>query len=110
VKSLHRKFHGVDHSRVTVYDWPDPVGRLKKVGLLKAFTYGIPKGLASPEKSRCLWRHEFGDHGEWGHGPVSGDRGYPQKYMPQLLVDTKGHYYIKRRRGNRYVVTEWIYW
>lgn len=110
MNNLHRKFHNCDPSKMTVWEWPDPVGRLTPLGRLQALTYKIPPWLKSPEKDRYLWHHEFGDHGERGHGPVGESGNYPIKYMPLLQIDTRGHLFIKRMPGNKFYVTDWLYW
>lgn len=112
VNSLHNRFHNCGPSKVTVFEWPDIVGRRTDVGRIVALTYKIPAGLRSPEKNKYLWHHEFGDHGERGHGPVSsrGAGNYPTKFMPMLQRDQAGNYYIKRMPGNKFYVTDWLYW
>lgn len=110
VLSLHRRFHNADAQRATTFEWPDPVGKKRPLGRIVALTYKIPKGMKSPQKGRYLWKHEFGDHGERGHGPVRGSGHYPEKLMPLLQVDQAGNMFIKRMPGNRYYVTDWLYW
>lgn len=110
VRRLHKKFHNCPNEKAEVFEWPDPVGRRHNVGRIVSLTYSIPKGLRSPEKKRYRWHHEFGDHGERGHGPVRGSGNYPKKYMPMLQEDEAGNLYIKRMPGNKYYVTDWLYW
>lgn len=110
VDKLHRRFHNCGPTKVTMWEWPDKKGRLKDVGRIVALTYSIPQGLRSPDKAKYLWHHEFGDHGERGHGPVRGSGNYPQKYMPTLQEDRAGNLYIKRMPGNKFYVTDWLYW
>lgn len=109
---VYRQFHNTAPQRATVYDRPDPVGRLQEVALIKSLTYVVPQWMKSPEKRGVQWVHAFGDHGEEGHGPVDarGEKVYPTKLMPALLEDSVGNIYVKRRPGNRYDVTKWIYW
>lgn len=110
VLSLHRRFHNADAQRATTFEWPDPTGTKRTLGRIVSLTYKIPKGMKSPEKGRYLWKHEFGDHGERGHGPVRGSGHYPEKFMPLLQVDQADNLFIKRMPGNRYYVTDWLYW
>jgi hypothetical protein len=110
VEKLHKKFHKTKSNKSKVYEWPDIEGDLIEVGRIVSLTYTVPKWLRSPGKNGYRWHHEFGDHGERGHGDVRESGNYPQKFMPLLLKDEKGNYYIKRVRGNRYYVTDWLYW
>jgi hypothetical protein len=110
IASLHKKFHNAAPSKASVYEWPDPKGGMRTIGRISALTYAIPPGLRSPEKNKYLWHHEFGDHGERGHGPVRDSGNYPQKYMPLLQIDSAGNLYIKRMPGNKFYVTDWLYW
>lgn len=110
IKKLHREFHDAAPQSCQQYEWPDVVGKLEPVGRIVALTYRIPKGLKSPQKDQYLWHHEFGDHGERGHGTARGSGNYPEKYMPMLLIDEAGNLYIKRMKGNRYYVKKWLYW
>lgn len=107
---IHRQFHNVDPTRADLFEWPDPVGRKRDVGKVVSLLYTIPPWLRSPEKDKYRWNHEFGDHGERGHGPVRGSGNYPEKYMPTLQVDDAGNLYFKRNPGNKYYVTDWLYW
>jgi hypothetical protein len=109
---VFRQFHGHAPRQATVYDRPDPVGGLHEAALIKSLTYVVPEWIHSPEKRGVKWVHAFGDHGEEGHGPVDtrGEKVYPTKLMPMLLEDRAGNIYVKRRPGNRYDVTKWIYW
>lgn len=108
--SAHKRFHNANPSKAEVYEWPDVEGKLQPVGRIVSLTYRIPPGLKSPEKNKYLWKHEFGDHGERGHGTVRGSGNYPESLMPMLLIDEKGDLYIKRMPGNKYYVTDWLYW
>ena len=110
--SVFKQFHNHAPQRATVYDRPDPVGGLEQVALIKSLTYVVPQWIPSPEKRGYKWVHAFGDHGESGHGPIDarGEKVYPQHLMPALLEDARGSIYVKRRPGNRYDVTKWIYW
>jgi hypothetical protein len=110
IQGVHRKFHGVSPQKFNTYVWPDAVGKLTPVGLIVSLIYDIPPGLRSPGKVRYQWNHEFGDHGERGHGRVSGQGNYPEKLMPLLVKDQKGNLFIKRRPGNKFYVTDWLYW
>lgn len=110
IRTRHRRFHGVPATKATVFDWPDKEGRLRDVGRIVSLTYEIPKGLKSPEKGRYRWRHAFGDHGEAGHGRVKGRKRYPVRFQPMLQVDEEGHLFIKRMPGNKFYVTDWLYW
>lgn len=110
VEALHRQFHNSDPTRLTYWEWPDPKGKLTNVGLIQALTYSIPSWLRSPDKKKYLWHHEFGDHGERGHGPVRGSGHYPDTYKPLLQIDEAGNLFIKRRKGNKFYVTDWLYW
>ena len=109
---VFKQFHNSAPKQATVYDRPDPVGGLREVALIKSLTYVVPEWIHSPEKRGVKWVHAFGDHGESGHGPIDarGEKVYPTKLMPALLEDSRGHIYVKRRPGNRYDVTKWIYW
>ncbi len=70
-----------------------------------------PRHIPSLQKRHSRWVHEFGDHGESGHGAHDGRiKGYPTKLMPMLCRDSAGNFFIKRKPGNKYDVTEWIYW
>jgi hypothetical protein len=107
---LHKQFHNCPPAAANVYEWPDPRGEKRSVGRIVAVTYKIPKGMKSPKKGKYLWRHEFGDHGERGHGPAGNSGNYPEKFMPLLQQDRAGNLYIKRVPGNKFYVTSWIYW
>lgn len=110
VKELHKKFHNKSSDKSTVYEWPDAVGKKEHVGRIVSITYTVPKWLRSPGKNGYQWHHEFGDHGERGHGDVRESGNYPQKYMPVLQKDSNGTLYIKRMPGNKYYVRDWLYW
>ena len=110
VKKIHKKFHNTDVQKSKTYEWPDIKGKLTEVGRIVSLTYTVPAFIRSPDKKGYRWHHEFGDHGERGHGDVRDSGNYPQKFMPLLLKDVKGNYYIKRMRGNKYYVTDWLYW
>ena len=110
IKKIHKKFHKVDSNKSKMYEWPDIRGKLTEMGRIVSLTYVVPKSLRSPGKNGYRWHHEFGDHGERGHGDVDDSGNYPVKYMPMLQKDSKGNYYIKRMPGNKYYVTDWLYW
>lgn len=110
VTKLHKQFHNAGPTKATRFTWPDPVGRKTDVGRIVALTYAIPKGLESPDKKNYLWHHEFGDHGERGHGPVRSSGHYPVSLMPMLQKDSRGNLFIKRMKGNKFYVTDWLYW
>lgn len=110
VTKLHKQFHNTGPTKATKFTWPDPVGRKTDVGRIVALTYSIPQGLESPDKKNYLWHHEFGDHGERGHGPVSDSGNYPVSLMPMLQKDSRGNLFIKRMKGNKFYVTDWLYW
>jgi hypothetical protein len=110
VAALHRKFHDAPPRRAVSYELPDVVGPLREVGLIKSISYVVPENVASPSKRGANWVHAFGDHGEEGHGPVTREKKYPTSLMPSLVTDRRGNLFIKRRKGNKYKVTEWIYW
>ena len=117
VRRIHREFHESAPQRAVVFDWPDRVGKLRLVGLVRVISYIVPASVKSPGKRQpdggpILWVHAFGDHGESGHGSVDGTREkkYPPRLMPALVQDEAGHLYIKRRPGNRYNVSKWMYW
>lgn len=106
----HVKFHGVRPKSAVQYEWPNPQGPMRKLGLIKSLTYSIPASLDSPGKKGIKWVHAFGDHGESGHGPHVRTKDYPQHFKPEAKVDRKGRVFIGRRPGNRYDVTDWIFW
>lgn len=111
VRNRHKRFHGVPATKATVFEWPDREGRLRDVGRIISLTYVIPAGLRSPDKKRYRWRHAFGDHGEHGRGLAGGRaKRYPARYQPMLQVDEAGNWYIKRMPGNKFYVTDWLYW
>ncbi len=116
VKRIHRQFHESEPQRAVVFDWPDRVGKLRLVGLVRVISYIVPPSVRSPGKRQrdgqpILWVHAFGDHGESGHGELEGrEKQYPPRFMPALMKDEAGHLFIKRRPGNRYNVTKWMYW
>lgn len=112
VIKVFRQFHNSAPQRASVWNRPDPVGAPTLVGLIKSLTYVIPSWMKSPQKSGYKWVHAFGDHGESGHGPINGrgEKVYPQKLMPAIYQDRAGNIFVKRRAGNKYDVTEWIYW
>lgn len=110
IAGIHKKFHNVAPQKFRHYEWPDPVGGKNPVGLIVSLTYTIPDDLKSPEKKQYRWCHEFGDHGERGHGTMRSRGNYPERLMPLLLKDHAGNLYIKRRKGNKYYVSDWLYW
>lgn len=110
VARLHKKFHNANPTSVDRFEWPDPVGRKVLCGRIVSIMYTIPRWLKSPEKDRYKWDHEFGDHGERGHGEKRGRGNYPVKYMPYLRIDQRGSLFIDRAPGNKFYVTDWLYW
>ncbi len=109
--AIHQKFHASPMTKAVAYEWPTPVGRLRKIGLIRSLTYVVPPGVNSPTKHGFKWVHAFGDHGESGHGPMrNGEKVYPDMLKPSLCEDEKGNYFVCRRPGNKYKVTDWIYW
>lgn len=108
VRALHRKFHNAESRSTTMIEFPDGSPRGTS-GLLVSLTYRVPRGLKSPQKNPYTWIHKFGDHGESGHGAFREGKEYPEKVMPLLVTDGKS-IWIKRRKGNRYYVTDWLYW
>ncbi len=115
-RKVHRQFHASEPQRAVAFEWPDQRGKLRVLGLMRKITYIVPKNIRSPDKRQpdgmpIRWVHAFGDHGESGHGPVGGrEKVYPQRLMPALCQDQAGNLFIKRRPGNRFNVTDWIYW
>lgn len=107
--SLFRQFHG-SNPKAGAYEWPDPVGGLREIGRLRSITYVVPETIKSPEKTGFRWVHEFGDHGERGHGEHTKTKRYPEHLMPALCQDARGSLFIRRKPGNRYYVSRWIYW
>lgn len=108
-REVFRRFHKTETKKAAAYDWPTPSSKTQ-VGRLKSLTYVVPQAVKSPEKHGFRWVHEFGDHGERGHGQHDGFKGYPTHLMPMLLRGNDGSIHIKRMPGNKYDVTEWIYW
>lgn len=107
----HQKFHASPMTKAVAYDWPTPVGRLTQIGLIRSLTYVVPQNVKSPTKHGYKWVHAFGDHGESGHGPMrNGEKVYPDSLKPALCKDTRGKLFVCRRPGNKYKVTDWIYW
>lgn len=109
-RRIHRMFHDAAPQKATAFDRPRKDGTAKKVGLIRSLTYTIPRGLHSPVKSKAIWIHKFGDHGEEGHGTVRGEKEYSDALKPYLLENSKGELFIQRRPGNKYDVTQWIFW
>lgn len=102
----HRKFHGKNgDDNAWEGDCPKPNGKLRQVGLVKAITYRVPEDIESPEKNPYHWHHAFGDTGH-----ENGERrtDYPAKFYPALMRDARGNYFLKRRPGNIFKVTDWI--
>lgn len=110
VLKIHKRFHNASPTSVDRFEWPDQVGRKRRCGRIVSLMYTIPPWLKSPEKDRYKWDHEFGDHGERGHGEKRGRGNYPEKYMPYLTMDQRGNLFIDRAPGNKYYVTDWLYW
>jgi len=110
-RKTHLKFHAATVSKTVAYEWPTPAGSLMQVGLIRSLTYVVPPGVKSPVKQGYRWVHAFGDHGESGHGPMlRGEKVYPDKLKPALSEDDHGNLFIVRRPGNKFNVTDWIYW
>lgn len=110
-RDVHAKFHAAAPSKAVAYNWPDQVGSLREVGLIRSLTYVVPTSVRSPTKHGCRWVHAFGDHGEEGHGPMRGGvKVYPDTLKPMLLADEAGNLFVRRRPGNKYTVTDWIFW
>jgi len=102
----HKKFHGKNGSgKAWVGDCPEPKGKLKLVGWIKALTYSVPKEIKSPEKNPYHWHHAFGDT---GHHTGKREPSYPPKYYPALYQDSDGNYFIRRRQDNIWKITDWI--
>lgn len=111
VRNIHTRFHQAPPRSAVTFDRPTQ-GPWKRVGLLRTLSYIVPEHIVSPGKKGANWVHHFGDHGERGHGPMTedGDPGYSDSLKPMLLENAKGEMRIQRRPGNKYDVTEWIYW
>lgn len=109
VIKIHTLFHDVAPRAATTWDWPTR-GPWKRVGLVRVLTYIVPDFVKSPGKAGAKWVHHFGDHGEEGHGPMRGEKQYPDRFKPLLIENPKGEMRIQRRPGNKYDVTKWIYW
>lgn len=107
---LHREFHDTAPTAVATYHAPDRDSSVRDVGLLRSLTYVIPPSIRSPQKTGFKWVHLFGDHGESGHGAFRGEKKYPDSLKPMLQANDAGELFIKRRPGNKYRVTKWIYW
>ena len=111
VYARHRQFHEQAPRKAILYDLPTTKGLKEQVGLIESLTYVVPPSVNSPSKSGYRWVHAFGDHGESGHGEATDQpKQYPTHLMPALDVDKAGNISIRRRSGNKYDVTEWIYW
>lgn len=111
VRQRHRQFHGQAPSKAILYDLPNTKGSKEQVGLIESLTYVVPSSVKSPSKSGYRWVHAFGDHGESGHGEATErTTTYPTHLMPALDVDRAGNISVRRRPGNKYDVTTWIYW
>jgi hypothetical protein len=108
VESIHRRFHAAAPRSASIVEIPRRAGA-RPVGLLVSLTYVVPKDIESPQKNSYNWIHWFGDHGERGHGEATDAPVYPARYMP-MLMQKGSDWFIKRRKGNRYVVTDWLYW
>jgi hypothetical protein len=108
-RTVFKQFHKSQVENAGRYHWPEPCG-LRRIGRLKSLTYVVPEWVRSPEKHGYRWVHEFGDHGERGHGAHEGSKGYPTRLMPVLCQASNGSLHIKRVPGNRYDVSSWIFW
>lgn len=99
----HTQFHAAPpKTKPFIAENPEPVGKLRKIGLLKSLVYQVQKKIKSPSKKRHHWHHAFGDTGHKG-----GDD-YPTSVMPVLMEDSKGNLFIKRKKGNIFNVDEWL--
>jgi len=106
IERAHRKFHLAPSRRALVINRPEPVGKLKQLGLIKALTYFTPNpgaldGINSPSKNNAHWHHAFGDTGHRGGT-------YTPKVMPALCSDERGNLFIRRRKGNIFTVDSWL--
>lgn len=110
VRRAHHRFHEAGTRSTMAARWPEPQGKLQAFGLLRELTYKVPRKILSPGKTRYLWRHQFGDHGQHGHQAGNVDVRYSTRFMPYLAKDAAGNLYIVRRPGNKYYVRKWIYW
>jgi hypothetical protein len=106
--ALHGRFHAAPPRSARSIEIPSRAGA-HPVGLLVSLTYVVPNDINSPQKNSYNWLHWFGDHGERGHGEATDTPVYPERYMP-MLMQKGGDWFIKRRAGNKYVVTDWLYW
>lgn len=113
---MHRQFHNSEPRKAALFEWPDPRGTLRPVARIKVISYLVPAHIRSPGKRQpngepILWVHAFGDHGESGHGEIEGHlKQYPRRLMPMLCKDAEGNLYVKRLPGNKFRVSDWIYW
>jgi antirestriction protein ArdC len=106
--AAHERFHGQPPRGGVLAQMPDPGQCTKYLGLLEWVTYNA-QPIAS-RKGGDDYRHFFGDTGERGHGPEIGPRPYyPTSYMPELWCSPDGEVLeIRRRKGNKYTVRDWI--
>ena len=112
VVTIHNKFHQAPPQAAKRIQFPDRnKGSWRPIGRLVALTYRVPKGIRSPQKNPYLWHHWFGDHGERGHGEATDhDPQYPERYFPRVLVNEHMDFIIERVYGNRFFVTDWLYY
>lgn len=102
VRKRHRKFHAAEPKGTMAGELPEPAGKLTELGLLKALTYTVPQSkIKSPEKNPYHWHHAFGDTGHRGGT-------YAPRFYPQILKDSQGNLFIRRRKGNIFKTTDWI--
>lgn len=102
VKKLHKQFHRSDPKGMWEGHTPEPAGKLKQIGWLKALTYSVPRSkIKSPEKNPHFWHHSFGDTGHRG-----GD--YHPKYFPAVMQDERGNLFVRRRPGNIFKTSDWV--
>jgi hypothetical protein len=106
---IHRQFHASAPRKASSWNWPER-GGARPMGLIRTLTYVVPEWVESPEKRGFKWVHNFGDHGELGHGEIQGEVEYADTLKPMLLENRHGDLFIQRRPGNKYDVTKWIYW
>lgn len=110
VKRIHRRFHDSPTRSSILTEWPQPQGPVKAFGLLRELTYKVPKGILSPQKNPYLWRHQFGDYGQFSHLPPDTDFNCPLRFTPYIAKDSVGNLYIIRRPGNKYYLGKWLMW
>ena len=105
----HYTFHGAEPQRSRHMKWPASSGGRRTLGRIEAVTY-TADGIRSPSKGSHHWVHQFGDHGERGHGPARSQKAdqYSYLFCPLLEIDEAGNLFVVRCRSNRYLVRNWI--